>query len=150
MPKLGESVTDGTVTSWLVKKGDVVEKYDPIVEIMSDKVNAEVPSTFAGTITETVAEEGDVVEVGELIAYIETEEKESKIKAQAVPITTEEETPSGSHIKSSDIEQSKKETGMKKRFSPAVLHLAQERSEEHTSELQSRFDLVCRLLLEKK
>src|SRR5699024_3675183 len=82
--------------------------------------------TFAGTITETVAEEGDVVEVGELIAYIETEEKESKIKAQAVPITTEEETPSGSHIKSSDIEQSKKETGMKKRFSPAVLHLAQE------------------------
>ena len=126
MPKLGESVTDGTVTSWLVKKGDVVEKYDPIVEIMSDKVNAEVPSTFAGTITETVAEEGDVVEVGELIAYIETEEKESKIKAQAVPITTEEETPSGSHIKSSDIEQSKKETGMKKRFSPAVLHLAQE------------------------
>lgn len=126
MPKLGESVTEGTITSWLVKNGDVIQKYDPIVEVMSDKVNAEVPSTFTGTITEIIAEEGDVIEVGELIAYIETEEKESVNKDQTVTKPLEEETLSESHITSSNKEDSKEETNMKTRYSPAVLHLAQE------------------------
>ncbi|NLI69080.1 MAG: hypothetical protein GX374_10590, partial [Bacilli bacterium] len=54
MPKLGESVTEGTITTWLVKEGDYVNKYDPIAEVMTDKVNAEVPSTFSGTIKEIV------------------------------------------------------------------------------------------------
>ena len=46
MPKLGESVTEGTINSWLVQVGEKVNKYDPIAEVMTDKVNAEVPSSF--------------------------------------------------------------------------------------------------------
>jgi 2-oxoisovalerate dehydrogenase E2 component (dihydrolipoyl transacylase) len=54
MPQLGESVTEGTISKWLVSVGDHVNKYDPIAEVMTDKVNAEVPSSFTGTITELV------------------------------------------------------------------------------------------------
>ena len=74
MPKLGESVTEGTINTWLVKEGDKVNKYDPIAEVMTDKVNAEVPSSHAGVIKEIVVNEGDTVEVGDLICYIETEQ----------------------------------------------------------------------------
>src|SRR5690625_480127 len=74
MPKLGESVTEGTINSWLVNVGDYVNKYDPIADVMTDKVNAEVPSSYSGTITELVAAEGEAIEVGSLICYIETNE----------------------------------------------------------------------------
>ena len=50
MPQLGESVTEGTISRWLVKVGDHVNKYDPIAEVMTDKVNAEIPSSFTGTL----------------------------------------------------------------------------------------------------
>lgn len=73
MPQLGESVTEGTISKWLVTPGDKVNKYDPIAEVMTDKVNAEVPSSFTGTITELVGEEGQTLQVGEIICKIETE-----------------------------------------------------------------------------
>lgn len=73
MPQLGESVTEGTISKWLVAPGDKVNKYDPIAEVMTDKVNAEVPSSFTGTITELVGEEGQTLQVGEVICKIETE-----------------------------------------------------------------------------
>ncbi len=79
MPKLGESVTEGTINSWLVEVGDQVNKYDPIAEVMTDKVNAEVPSTFSGTIKEIVAGEGETVAVGDLICYIEVKADEQTI-----------------------------------------------------------------------
>ena len=47
MPQLGESVTEGTISKWLVSVGDHVNKYDPLAEVMTDKVNAEVPSSFS-------------------------------------------------------------------------------------------------------
>jgi 2-oxoisovalerate dehydrogenase E2 component (dihydrolipoyl transacylase) len=52
MPQLGESVTEGTLSKWLVSIGDHVNKYDPIAEVMTDKVNAEIPSSFSGKIKE--------------------------------------------------------------------------------------------------
>ena len=52
MPQLGESVTEGTISKWLVKPGDYVNKYEPIAEVMTDKVNAEIPSSFTGVIKE--------------------------------------------------------------------------------------------------
>jgi len=61
MPQLGESVAEGTIGRWLKKPGDRVEKYEPIVEVVTDKVNAEVPSPFAGILTAILAEEGAVV-----------------------------------------------------------------------------------------
>lgn len=74
MPKLGESVTEGTISSWLVKPGDTVEKYDAIAEVLTDKVTAEIPSSFSGTIKEILAEEDETLEVGEVICTIETAE----------------------------------------------------------------------------
>lgn len=73
MPQLGESVTEGTISKWLVKAGDKVNKYDPLAEVMTDKVNAEIPSSFTGIIKELIAQEGDTLAVGELICTIETE-----------------------------------------------------------------------------
>ncbi|WP_339186662.1 dihydrolipoamide acetyltransferase family protein [Brevibacillus sp. FSL K6-6036] len=73
MPQLGESVTEGTITKWLVKVGDQVKKYDPLAEVSTDKVNAEVPSAVAGRVTEIVVPEGDTVAIGTLILYIEEE-----------------------------------------------------------------------------
>ena len=58
MPQLGESVTEGTITKWLVTVGDQVNKYDPLAEVMTDKVNAEIPSSFTGIIKELIADEG--------------------------------------------------------------------------------------------
>ncbi len=75
MPQLGESVTEGTIEKWLVKPGDTVNKYDPLAEVNTDKVNAEVPSSFSGTIKELVAQEGETLEVGAIVCVIETEEE---------------------------------------------------------------------------
>jgi len=82
MPQLGESVAEGTIGRWLKKPGDRVEKYEPIVEVITDKVNAEVPSPFAGTLTAILAEEGATVPNNAEIAEIETSDADA---AQAAP-----------------------------------------------------------------
>jgi 2-oxoisovalerate dehydrogenase E2 component (dihydrolipoyl transacylase) len=74
MPQLGESVAEGTIGRWLKKVGDPVEKYEPLVEVITDKVNAEVPSPFAGTLTAILAEEGATVPNEAPIAEIEPAE----------------------------------------------------------------------------
>src|SRR5699024_6920534 len=84
MPQLGESVTEGTINTWLVKVGDSVNKYDPIADIMTDKVNAEVPSSYSGVIKKIVASEGDTIAVGETMCYIDTEKTE-EIENEQVP-----------------------------------------------------------------
>src|SRR5688500_9672744 len=71
MPQLGESVAEGTIGKWLKKPGDHVDKYEPIVEVITDKVNAEVPSPFEGTLTEILAQEGETVPNGAEIATVE-------------------------------------------------------------------------------
>ncbi|MYL42878.1 2-oxoglutarate dehydrogenase complex dihydrolipoyllysine-residue succinyltransferase [Virgibacillus salexigens] len=71
VPELAESITEGTIAEWLVKKGDNIEKGDPVVELETDKVNVEVNSDFSGVITEIIREEGDDVEVGDIIAKID-------------------------------------------------------------------------------
>ena len=72
LPKLGESVTEGTIGAWLKQVGDHVERYDPLVEITTDKVNAEVPSPVAGVIIEILAHEGETLSVGAEICLIDT------------------------------------------------------------------------------
>ncbi|GGJ88118.1 dihydrolipoyllysine-residue succinyltransferase component of 2-oxoglutarate dehydrogenase complex [Lentibacillus kapialis] len=71
VPELAESITEGTISEWLVKKGDKVEKGDAVVELETDKVNVEVNTDYAGVITEIVAQEGDDVEVGDVIATLD-------------------------------------------------------------------------------
>ena len=71
MPQLGETVTEGTVAQWLKKVGDTVEKYEPFLEVSTDKVNAEVPAPVTGVIREVLVKEGDTVPIGTAIAVIE-------------------------------------------------------------------------------
>jgi 2-oxoglutarate dehydrogenase E2 component (dihydrolipoamide succinyltransferase) len=73
MPEMGESVSEGTITRWLVRVGDTVEKDQPIVEISTDKVDAEIPSPAAGTVREIKAEEGAIVAVDAVLAVIATD-----------------------------------------------------------------------------
>lgn len=73
MPKLGESVTEGTIENWLVKVGDHVSEYDPVCEVNTAKVTAEVPSVHDGVITEILVQEGETVDVGAPIYKIEVD-----------------------------------------------------------------------------
>ncbi|MEJ2677708.1 MAG: dihydrolipoamide acetyltransferase family protein [Gemmatimonadota bacterium] len=75
MPQMGESIAEGTVSKWLKKPGDTVERDEPILEISTDKVDAEIPAPAAGTLAEVAVEEGQTVEVGTVVAYIETEQQ---------------------------------------------------------------------------
>src|SRR3954469_19345411 len=75
MPQLGESVAEGTIGRWLKQPGDTVAKYEPLLEVITDKVNAEVPSPFAGVLKEILAEEGATVPNDAEIAVIETEDE---------------------------------------------------------------------------
>ncbi|MFE1243998.1 dihydrolipoamide acetyltransferase family protein [Fictibacillus sp. NPDC058756] len=125
MPQLGESVTEGTISKWLVQPGDTVKKYDPLAEVMTDKVNAEVPSSFSGTIKELVAGEGDTLSVGELICYIDTEEGSSS--AEPAPAKKEEKTADTAPAPASNAAAApKKDTAARGRYSPAVVRMASE------------------------
>lgn len=73
MPKMGESIMEATVLTWLKKEGDPIEQDESVLEVATDKVDTEVPSTHAGILKEILAKEGDVIEVGKPIAVISTE-----------------------------------------------------------------------------
>lgn len=72
MPKMGESIMEGTILSWLKKEGDLIEQDESVLEVATDKVDTEVPATHAGILKSILAREGEVVEVGKPIALIET------------------------------------------------------------------------------
>ncbi len=118
MPQLGESVTEGTISSWLVKPGDRVNKYDPIAEVMTDKVNAEVPSSFTGVIKDLIAEEGQTLPVGEVMCSIQLEGD----TGGSEEVTNDEKNHSA--VKSEPSVQA--DQSNKGRYSPAVLKLSQE------------------------
>ncbi|EAC8462144.1 2-oxo acid dehydrogenase subunit E2 [Listeria monocytogenes] len=121
MPKLGESVTEGTISSWLVKPGDTVEKYDAIAEVLTDKVTAEIPSSFSGTIKEILAEEDETLEVGEVICTIETAGAGS-----SEPVAEVEQTETKAPEKQETKQVKLAEVPASGRFSPAVLRIAGE------------------------
>ncbi|ALC81528.1 MULTISPECIES: dihydrolipoamide acetyltransferase family protein [Bacillus] len=120
MPQLGESVTEGTISKWLVKPGDHVAKYDPIAEVMTDKVNAEIPSSYSGKITELTAQEGEMLQVGVSICKIEVEEAEKKTTVEEISASEPNEE---SH---SNTSNRAKDQSKRNRYSPAVLRLAEE------------------------
>lgn len=83
MPKLGESVTEGTIGKWLKNPGDTVNKYDLLVEVQTDKVNTEIPSPISGTLREVKVEEGQTVPIGTLLAIFDTAEAETAAASPA-------------------------------------------------------------------
>ncbi|GLB58121.1 dihydrolipoamide acetyltransferase family protein [Cytobacillus sp. NCCP-133] len=130
MPQLGESVTEGTISKWLISVGDKVNKYDPLAEVMTDKVNAEVPSSFSGVIKELIAEEGETYEVGQVILTIETEGGGEAAPALSEPKAEEKAAPAqtGGNEAASSAQKapSKADSPKGARYSPAVLRLSQE------------------------
>ncbi len=117
MPQLGESVTEGTISKWLVSVGDKVNKYDPLAEVMTDKVNAEIPSSFSGVMKELIATEGETLSVGEVICTIDVAGLDSdEMPAVENPIVANrpEQVPPVNQNTS------------RARYSPAVLKISQE------------------------
>jgi len=78
MPKMGESIMEATILSWLKKPGDKIEQDESVLEVATDKVDTEVPSTHAGVLKEILAKQGEVIKVGKPIAIISTQGEASK------------------------------------------------------------------------
>src|ERR1700751_844671 len=97
MPQLGESVTEGTADRWLKQEGDVVHRDEPIVEVVTDKVNAEIPSPFEGKLVKSAVQPGQTVPIGAALAEMEVEGADAAPPApapeQAKPETKAEPAP---------------------------------------------------------
>ena len=117
MPKLGESITEGTIMSWSVKVGDVIQEDEVLFEVNTAKVSAEIPSPVAGKILEILFKEGDTVPVGTVVAIVDMGgESESSEEAG--------ETKPAENV-SSPVEESKPAKVEEDRwYSPVVLQLA--------------------------
>lgn len=99
MPQMGESITEGTISKWLKKVGDAVEKDEAILEISTDKVDAEVPSLAAGTLLEIRHQEGETVEVGTVLALVGS----GTVSTQ--PVAQKTETPKAEAPKAEEVKQ---------------------------------------------
>src|SRR5438045_4968425 len=84
MPQMGESIAEGTLSKWLKKVGDEVKRDEPIFEISTDKVDAEIPAPSAGVIAEIIVEEGETVAVQTVVARMETE-KGAAVRKESAP-----------------------------------------------------------------
>ena len=93
MPKLGESVTTGTVTRWLVAVGDTVDFDDPLLEVSTDKVDSEIPSPFSGVLLEILVPEGETVDVGVDLARIGEPGAEAPPAASPAALPAQAVTP---------------------------------------------------------
>src|SRR5688500_11909948 len=108
MPQMGESITEGTVSKWLKAVGDKIEKDEAILEISTDKVDAEVPSPGAGVLLEIRHQEGETVEVGTVVAVIGAEGEQpvaanSGAAAQAEPVAAQISEPQAEEIPAPEI-----------------------------------------------
>lgn len=102
MPKLGESITEGTIISWNVKEGDVIQEDDVLFEVNTAKVSAEIPSPVAGKIVQILAQEGDTIAVGVVVAIVALEGEEGESSDDA-PVAASESVRK-------EVQQEKKET----------------------------------------
>jgi 2-oxoisovalerate dehydrogenase E2 component (dihydrolipoyl transacylase) len=126
MPQLGESVTEGTVDRWLKKEGDFVRRDEPLVEVVTDKVNAEVPSPFEGRLVRIEVGEGQTVPVGTALAELDVEgaERAEAAEAAAPAVDPAEGTPGGAETAAAPAQAPV--TDGRSRLSPAVRRLAEE------------------------
>jgi len=118
MPQLAESLVSATVGKWLKKPGDPVEQYEPICEVITDKVNAEIPSTLDGIMGELLVQEGEEIAVGTTICRIETEQAVSASESEPLTDESAQATIAGASVENGDLQRA--------RYSPAVQTLAAE------------------------
>ena len=126
MPKLGESITEGTIVSWSVKVGDVIQEDDVLFEVNTAKVSAEIPSPVAGKVVEILYKEGDTVAVGTVVAIIDLDGEES---SGTEPINVSETSPSSAETAKNESSNtaSKPVVAEEERwYSPVVIQLARE------------------------
>lgn len=126
MPKMGESIAEATIIRWLKNEGDKVEKDEPLVEIATDKVDSEIPSTEAGILVKKMYNDGDVVKVGEPVAMISADGSTSAPAAPvetAAPVAKVESAPVA--VVKPAVQQPSSETINSDRFySPLVMNIA--------------------------
>ena len=132
MPKLGESIIEATITSWVKSVGDMIEEDDPIVEIATDKVDSEIPSPVDGKLVEILFEEGETVPVGKVIALIEMEDEEEEVAAAAAVDMSVSETA----VETAAAAVGAGETAATRFYSPLVKSIAKEEKVDIT-ELES-------------
>ena len=122
MPKLGESITEGTIVSWSVKVGDVIQEDDVLFEVNTAKVSAEIPSPVAGKIVEILFKEGDTVAVGTVVAVVDMGGEEASDEETA----SGKETPESKENASSDAEKVSSQVAKAEErwYSPVVIQLA--------------------------
>ncbi|MFF2090212.1 dihydrolipoamide acetyltransferase family protein [Paenibacillus sp. NPDC058174] len=120
IPQLAESLVSATIDKWLKQPGDHVDLYEPICELITDKVSAELPSTVSGTLTKIVVGSGETVPVGTVVCYIATESDEAAPAASAAAAAT------GRHEDGPSTEAAEEGGSMRNRYSPAVQTLAAE------------------------
>lgn len=131
MPKMGESIMEGTILNWLKKVGDPIEQDESVLEVATDKVDTEVPATHSGILKEILVQKGEVVPVGSPIAIISTDKEDTSVsstpisdKKEAQPEVKERTevnvttTPNGSQV------QEKPQGG--RFYSPLVLNIARQ------------------------
>ena len=126
MPKLGESITEGTIVSWSVKVGDMIQEDDVLFEVNTAKVSAEIPSPVAGKVVEILYKEGDTVAVGTVVAIIDLDGEES---SGTEPVNVSETSPSSAETAKnvSANTASKPVVAEEERwYSPVVIQLARE------------------------
>jgi 2-oxoisovalerate dehydrogenase E2 component (dihydrolipoyl transacylase) len=134
MPQLGESVTEGTVDRWLKKEGDYVKRDEPIVEVVTDKVNAEIPSPYEGKLVRISVPEGTTIPIGVEIAVIELAgadaDAQAPSAAQAPPAAAAAQAPAEpvalARPASPNDVGAQAPTGPRPRLSPVVRRLAEE------------------------
>ena len=128
MPKLGESITEGTIVSWSVKVGDAVQEDDVLFEVSTAKVSAEIPSPVAGKVLELLFSEGDTVAVGTTVALIQLEGEEGEAPESTTPAAAKSDestmVQSVPAEPAQPVKSSKEEDGGW--YSPIVMKLAQE------------------------
>ncbi len=135
MPKMGESITEGTIIEWRKKIGDIVEMDEILLEIGTDKVDSEIPSPAAGTIVEILAKPNDIMEVGTVIAKVETDSDAALVQKSTQSLVSEQKTEELVEDKIVEAPKAispktKPQSGEKKFFTPVVNKIAIENNIE--------------------
>ncbi len=134
MPKMGESIMEGTILSWLKKPGDTIDQDESVLEVATDKVDTEVPATHAGVLKEILAKEGEVVQIGVAIALIETNGENGQSAApqlheeavSAVSATVDEAVAKHAAPSVAAPQSAREKSSSDRFYSPLVMSIARE------------------------